>query len=248
MLFLSFTRFRTFFYFLLFISVFILLSTCCYSKKSNGQTGDFCENDQQCAPGYTCECSIGSSCGCSSNKGITNCKSDNDCPNGEICLASCVSETTTVAQSLNSETNASRDSDPKAENGTKETSSNKDDKSSSSDASKVCIGIHHLEEIESNQLIFSQHRQANVLCDNYGSCATPGHIVSWNGKAMMMLNYCENHAKNCIKRMMKVNSPRLSKGMRISSLTNGLQFTSLAARYATAAEEVFLTTLIHIGL
>lgn len=228
----------------IFISVFILLSTCCFSRKTLGLTGDVCRNNEDCASSYKCKCT--ESCSCiPSNEEFQACKSSDDCPKGEKCFGGCASETSPIAVN----NNKSRDTDSKEENEKNSTDTNSSNNPNTGSAeSRICIGIHHLKEIESDQLIFSEHREGNVLCDGNGSCATPGHIVSWNGKAMMMLTYCENYSKNCVKQLMKVNSPRFSRAIRIPSLTNGLEFTPLAARYATMTEEIVLTTLIHIGL
>ena len=71
-----------------------------------------------------------------------------------------------------------------------------------------CIGAHLLKSFHKTQLVFDSHRKANVLCDQFGSCATPGHIVHWKSEAMMMRTYCKQIEDGCNKRVMLVNSPR----------------------------------------
>ena len=66
------------------------------------------------------------------------------------------------------------------------------------------------------------------------------------GSAMMMKRYCT--LVHCEKRIMKVNSPKLQTGLRVSSKTEDLEYTAFAARYETRAEELILSTAVHIGM
>lgn len=124
-----------------------------------------------------------------------------------------------------------------------------DDAESESEVSAepVCIDANALSHLSSDELVYKEHRRGAVLCDKNGSCATPGHMVMYNGSFMMMSSYC-SHIGGCAKRVMNVNSPRHRRALKIDSRTDGLQYTSLAARYATVAEEHVLKTLLRVGV
>lgn len=47
---------------------------------------------------------------------------------------------------------------------------------------------------------------------------------------------------------MHVNSPRFVRKWRAASHTDGLEFTALAARFATKGEEFVLSSAVHAGL
>ena len=113
-------------------------------------------------------------------------------------------------------------------------------------ASNVCVDAKALAHLDTNNLVFPQHPVSRVLCDHSGSCATPGHIVQYNGQAMMMSTYCEG--VGCVERMMEVNSPRYQRGMRVGSKTEGLEYTVFAARYGTRGEEAVLVAAVRVGL
>lgn len=116
-------------------------------------------------------------------------------------------------------------------------------------SSSVCIAAKSLSHFKNNELVFDSHRSALVLCDHNGSCATHGHIVVHNAKPMMMSSYCKSVAtKGCTETEMLVNSPRMRRSLRVPSNTDGLEFTALAARYQTKAEEQVLSTAVRIGL
>ncbi|KAI0565311.1 hypothetical protein FGB62_19g046 [Gracilaria domingensis] len=110
----------------------------------------------------------------------------------------------------------------------------------------ICIGEHHLVHMPHDELLYSSNRVARVLCDENNSCATPGHIVMYNDKPMMMSSYCSK--ATCAPKIMKVNSPRYRRATRVNSHTEGLSFTAFAARYETTAEEHLLRTFVRMGL
>lgn len=112
---------------------------------------------------------------------------------------------------------------------------------------EVCIDMSHLGHLPLSNLVYRRPRRATVLCDEYGSCATKGHIVIWNGRSMMMRTYCSEFAK-CETRIRMVNSPRMELGLRIQSHTKGMQFSALAARFESVTEERILVGMIAIGL
>lgn len=112
-----------------------------------------------------------------------------------------------------------------------------------------CIAIDALEHMHRDSLVFSEHLRSSVLCDRFGSCASAGHIVQFHDRFMTMSTYCRSHVENgCLKTVRLVNSPRMSKGLRIPSRTDHLQFTALSARYNSRVEERLLTFALHFGL
>lgn len=114
----------------------------------------------------------------------------------------------------------------------------------------VCIGVHHLRtaQLHQNDLVFENDAFGKVLCDQKGSCATPGHMVLYGGAPMMMKRYCSLVVDGCVSKVMKVNSPKYARGFTVDSLSEGLVFTAFAARWETNAEERALATAIRVGL
>lgn len=110
----------------------------------------------------------------------------------------------------------------------------------------VCVDAAALKHIHVSELVYAKHRRASVLCDEQGSCATPGHIVEWRGEAMMMRSYCQHYGL-CIQSVRLVNSPRMRMRVRVASNTKGLYFTPLAASLATRVEERILRSLVRFG-
>lgn len=107
----------------------------------------------------------------------------------------------------------------------------------------ACVDARALEGMD---LVFEKHMVKEVLCDDMGSCATEGHMVVWKGVAMMMRSYCE--LVGCVMRLMEVNSPRRLSGLRVGSMTAGLEYTAFAARWATRLEEAALSVAVRAGL
>lgn len=112
----------------------------------------------------------------------------------------------------------------------------------------ICIAADALRHLPIDRLVFKAHRRAGVLCDASSSCATPGHIVVHSGVPMMMATYCGLQGVVCTQKVMLVNSPRMTRGLRVKSNTKGLQYTALAAKYASRAEEALLRTAVRVGL
>ncbi|PXF44036.1 hypothetical protein BWQ96_06209 [Gracilariopsis chorda] len=111
-----------------------------------------------------------------------------------------------------------------------------------------CIAVHHLKgERLKNALLYKSDVLARVLCDENESCATPGHMVIYRERAMMMRSYCELAGK-CTERFLKVNGLKYERGKRVGSLSDGLSFSALAARFESKMEELVLKTAVHIGL
>lgn len=111
-----------------------------------------------------------------------------------------------------------------------------------------CIAVSALSDFEAHKLVFSEHVRAGVLCDNWGSCATPGHIVVHQSKAMMMRTYCANVSGGCSRRVMLVNSPRIAIGLKVKSTSPDLHYTALSAQYETAVEEFVLSVIVRGGV
>lgn len=116
------------------------------------------------------------------------------------------------------------------------------------DAECACVAVDALAHLPHDGLVFRAHRRASVLCDAYGSCATPGHIVVYRDAPMSMATYCAREDVSCRRRVKLVNSPRMKRGVRISSFSAHLQFTALAAAGQTQLEETFLTLAVSLGL
>lgn len=121
-----------------------------------------------------------------------------------------------------------------------------DDSEITESGDPICIDVAALKDLDDSELVFPTARRAAVLCDENGSCATAGHMVVWNRRAMMMKTYCELHAR-CVRRIRYVNSPRMRRNLRIASNSHDLSFTSFAARFATRLEERFLVNVVHFG-
>lgn len=113
-------------------------------------------------------------------------------------------------------------------------------------SSVVCIGADALQHLERGELVYAQDVWAWVLCDGNGSCATAGHMVVYEGRAMRMGRYCG--MVGCERRKMMVNSPKRRAGLRVGSRSGGLEFTAFAARYETVVEEMVLAAAVRVGL
>lgn len=118
--------------------------------------------------------------------------------------------------------------------------------SSDEAGSEVCVDARALTHLQREELVFEKDTIARVLCDSDGSCATKGHMVIFHGQAMIMGRYCA--MVGCSEHVMRVNSPRYRRGSRLTSRTEGLQYTALAARYATRVEEMVLQSVIRAGI
>lgn len=110
----------------------------------------------------------------------------------------------------------------------------------------VCVDARALRGMPPHELVFENHWRARVLCDEMGSCATKGHMVSWQGNPMMMATYCEQ--VGCVTKTMMVNSPRWKRALKLDSRTDGLQYLAFAARYETKTEERLIKAAVRMGL
>lgn len=111
-----------------------------------------------------------------------------------------------------------------------------------------CISVDALSDLDRESLVFTADRRAAVLCDQFDNCATPGHMVMYRARPMMMKTYCLETIIKCVYRVKLVNSPRMKLGIRILSRSNHLQFTALAAAKETIFEEMILRTVIEAGI
>lgn len=110
----------------------------------------------------------------------------------------------------------------------------------------ACIAVDLLTHLSRNELVFRDHIRAAVLCDAGGSCATPGHMVQYDGVYMMMRSYCAILEGGCRETVKFVNSPHMMSGIRLPSNSAGLKFTALSARYETTVEERALSFLFRV--
>lgn len=134
-------------------------------------------------------------------------------------------------------------------------SDNNDSDVNDDDDEPVCVAVSSLvQHLSVQDMVFDSHRTASVLCDEKENCATPGHIVEYRGRLMMMKTYCEviqkesKMSKACVRRVRWVNSPRMKMGLRIPSKHDELSFTAVAARFGTKAEERLFQTLTRFGV
>lgn len=126
---------------------------------------------------------------------------------------------------------------------------NKDD-----DDDPVCIDADALSHLSVSELVYNSHRRASVLCDRFGSCATPAHLVVYDGDVMTMRQYCryttDGGVGACRNVVKFVNSPRmrgLGERVRVRSKSPRLVYTALAAKYETRLEMSVLRLLVGIG-
>ncbi|KAI0564415.1 hypothetical protein FGB62_25g033 [Gracilaria domingensis] len=180
----------------------------------------------------------------------------NDCPDGRQCVNVFSVDDLSTGVCLAKFTPSSSSSDNTANEGTDNDDANADEAESDADdasdddeddSSEVCIAAKSLAHMKQNDLIYPNHVPARVLCDSFESCATPGHMVRYHGKAMMMKSYC-NLVGGCTRTVMHVNSPRYRRALELPSDTPHLSFTAFAARYTSKLEEHVLRTAVHMGL
>lgn len=114
------------------------------------------------------------------------------------------------------------------------------------DGEGACVDARLVRHFAHHELVFERHVLRRVLCDEHDSCATAGHLVVYKGNPMMMRSYCL--AVGCDMKVIHVNSPRLTRALRIASNTKQLEFTTFAARFETRAEERILSIAIRVGL
>lgn len=119
--------------------------------------------------------------------------------------------------------------------------------SQSDNSTGICIGIDALEGMHRSQLVYATHRRAAVLCDQFRNCATPGHMVTFDGSAMSMSEYCAQGDVVCDKRVTLVNSPKMKLGLRVASRSDRMQFTALAAAKETWLEIRALKLIVALG-
>lgn len=113
----------------------------------------------------------------------------------------------------------------------------------------VCVAVASLPL--RTRVVFARHRRAAVLCDEQGSCATPGHFVVVDSSLVLtMREYCARLQQPCRARVMWVNSPRYNgRGTGVRSVkTPGLVYTAHAARYGAPFEVALIRLLIRAGV
>lgn len=204
-------------------------------QRGNGLSYDTCSSTADCRQGRECldmtrsvrgfACcnpSQTATCGCVPDT-LVFCEKNDDCEQGE----QCVSTRTDVPRCMS-------------------TSAREDYNAKVAFSGGGCIDADMLGHLGREKLVYSEHRMKRVMCDVSGSCATPGHVVVWKGKSLMMKTYCAYVP--CVQKVKLVNSPRYQLGISVPSLTEGLTFTAFAARYETSIEERFLAAVRRLGL
>lgn len=228
-----------------------------------GLTLEPCHTTEDCEGARVCRHTTESFDGCLGRAGCfcyteqpASCEAEEECQQGEVCVSYpdavhtrgfCLSTYALQAQEPNLYLRVELTEQPSSE-GDKD-----DDPNSSAEGdAAVCIARHALRQFAAHHLVFARSRLATVLCDGDMNCATRGHIVVWQGTAMMMQSYCARRRGDglvgCTRRRMWVNSPRMRRGLRVASRSKGLQFTALAARFETIVEEHVLSGLVRLGL
>lgn len=74
------------------------------------------------------------------------------------------------------------------------------------------FAVSSLTSLDPSKLVFSEHKKAGVLCDSTDNCATPGQMVEYEARAMMMRHYCKE-VGHCMKRVKLVNSIKMTAGL-----------------------------------
>ena len=236
--------------------------------STEGLTFDPCEEDScaiprfcRSAPKPELPCRADNTCQCLPNRMIF-CSSSDECVIGEVCASVpdvgtvCASES--FVRHISSSADSSHDLEivevspqPTPPVSSSSTDSNDEDQPEETESESdlgfgpLCIAIEFLDHLPREALRFEMDSLASVLCDEYGSCATPGHIVTYHGEPMMMNSYCQR--VKCTRQLSRVNSPRYKRRMTISTRTAGLTFTAFAARYGTFAEEQILKAAVRVG-
>lgn len=111
----------------------------------------------------------------------------------------------------------------------------------------ICISADLLEHLEPSELVFGTHRRASVLCDRFGNCATPGHMLIFRGTPQSMHDYCARYGGTCVRRVKLVNSPKMKLGLRIASRSLDVQFTAFAAAKESWVETTMLRIILRMG-
>ena len=212
------------------------------SASSAGVTGDPCQASANCAGSRICLdvpngglCDGGDQCRCIPTTSLAMCDDDSDCDEGEACFD--IDEIQDVLEDITGIDLPSIPSDAVEFKLCISRAARED---------AVCIASHSLGHISREELVFEKDTIAHVLCDLNGSCATPGHMVRYKGRGMMMKSYCQ--LTSCVRKVMKVNSPRYRRGLTVPSHSDDLVFTALAARFQSRAEEGVLSAAVRIGL
>lgn len=225
-------------------------------EQGSKLAGEPCFTNVDCRSGATCKHVMEEFAACEGRRGCvcndpSECHKNSDCAPGEMCyiktdaslsiLPTCLSES--VVQASTWKYNLVEPEE------TSEATPTSDDNESEDD--EVCIDADALLHVPVSELVYGRHgRRATVLCNSDGSCATPGHLVEWQGSNMLMRTYCARWAPNgCVRKVMRVNSPvmRWNKRIRVPSKTGGLHYSAFAARFGTNVEEILLRAIVRVG-
>lgn len=230
--------------------------------ENNGLTFDRCEHNIDCAGGREClvptsqqlkQCDGDKKCICVPLK-INACKKAQDCViEGENCLivkdmSVCASKKLEIEIEDGNEMRSLIEGTVDIRRPQSLSSENDENEETKDDNGGICIAMKELRHLDRDDLVFKKDQHAHVLCDVFGSCATAGHIVEFDGVTMMMRSYCDIVKEGCERWRMKVNSPKLKWKRRIRSRSPRLEYTALAARYETNVEERILRVVSRFGL
>lgn len=195
--------------------------------NSRRYTGNDCETNDDCAAPRTCQSITGIGVICVDERYYV-CDTSNDCLKGDRCtiIPGQVEKWCVSCNFDLSEYDATPFDDGKC----------------------VCVAIESLTQFDKSSLVFDTHQRASVLCDDYGNCATPGHMVIYKTKPMSMATYCSQDSVSCRRTVKFVNSPKMKIGLRFSSFSKDLDFTALAAAKETRLEETALKWAVSIGI
>lgn len=214
-------------------------STTCVCLSS-----DPCEDSDDCEQGERC---VEGSIGNLSQAVCLSCSADLDRAEGvdwkfvDDNPSTCPSESPVVEEDDEEE----GDGDEEEDDGDDE--NEEDDAEDDDDEDPVCISVDALAGYSREELVYESHRRAGVLCDQFGNCATPGHMVVYHERAMMMRTYCQQPGLSCVRRVKLVNSPRMKRALRVPSKSANLKFLAFAARMQSRSEEVILSQLVRFG-
>lgn len=112
-----------------------------------------------------------------------------------------------------------------------------------------CVDVEILKKRGIVDMVYKENKKRWTLCDDHGNCATPGHMIEWNGNIKMMKRYCQDDViGGCNWQHRWVNSPKGRwKSLRVRG-ENGIKFTAAAAKWQSQTEEVLLRWMVRRGL
>lgn len=172
-----------------------------------------------------------------------NCESFPSAPSQSISAKPSNAPSESSASATSNSPSPTRSSNPEESKSPEESESPKP-----AETPSVCIAAEDLVDFDGSDLVFAENRRGGVLCDQFDSCATPGHMVEFRGRSMSMKEYCAVDSIHCVKRIKFVNSPKMKMGLRIKSKSKHLMFTALSASKETWLETRILAAILRLGI